>query len=281
MSLESKTPLCDGKTLKLLAITSSFGLNTTDLLYDVAKAEGCENVIVGRLYASGCTLEKHVNCANTNAPEYIYTKIHSGQWETTKDATLLHGLLDEDWDIIFTQQSAAQAGQIESYKDYLDTLLPFVDTHKTNPNAQYIWNMTWAYQADSEQWAFVNVFNRDQKFMYERIVNIVAEKILPRTEFSAVIPTGTAIQNARTSFIGDTLTRDTFHLNNLGKVIAAYTLYAMLVGKEVTDIKLDTVASYDIKTPITLTSEEKLAIVEAVNNAHKTPYEVTPSTYTN
>ena len=48
--------ISDGKVLKVLAITSSFGLNTTELLYEIAKAEGAEEVIVARLYASGCTL---------------------------------------------------------------------------------------------------------------------------------------------------------------------------------------------------------------------------------
>ena len=30
----------EGKTLKLLAITSSFGVDTTDYLYEIAKAQG-------------------------------------------------------------------------------------------------------------------------------------------------------------------------------------------------------------------------------------------------
>ena len=279
-TIDPNAPLSDGKTLKLLAITSSFGQNTTDLLYDVAKAEGCTDVVVGRLYASGCTLAQHVENAQNNTPAYTYSKNSTGQWEIVESANMLYGLQDEDWDIIFIQQSAAQAGLEESYMDYLDTLLPFVNKNKTNPNARLVWNMTWAYQADSEQNVFVTRFKKDQKLMYETIVSVLKDKILPRTEFTAIIPTGTAVQNARTSFIGDTLTKDTFHLNNLGKVIAGYTLYSVLTEKEVTDINLDIVSSYDIKQPIQLTTEQKQVIVEAVNNAIKNPYEVTPSTYT-
>lgn len=279
-TVDPNTPLCDGKTLKMLAITSSFGLNTTDLLYDIAKAEGCTDVVVGRLYASGCTLEKHVSFAENNTSGYTYTKNSTGQWETVEAASMLYGLQDEDWDIIFIQQSAAQSGLEESYMDYLDILLPYVNKNKTNPNARLIWNMTWAYQSDSDQNVFVTRFKKDQKLMYETIVNVLKEKILPRTEFSAIIPSGTAVQNVRTSFIGDTLTKDTFHLNNLGKVIAGYTLYSVLTGKEVAEIKLDTVSSYDIKQPIQLTSEQKEVIVEAVNNAIRNPFEVTPSSYT-
>ena len=103
-------PLCDGKTLKILAITSSFGLNTTQLLYDIAKAEGATDIIVGRLYISGCSLEMHVNNANSNANAYRYTKITSedGIWKTTENVSLAQGLNDEPWDIIFTQQGAVR-----------------------------------------------------------------------------------------------------------------------------------------------------------------------------
>ena len=66
--------LCNGKSLKLLAVTSSFGLNTTELLYEIAKADGYEEVIVGRLYGSGCSLEKHVLNAYNERPFYMYTR---------------------------------------------------------------------------------------------------------------------------------------------------------------------------------------------------------------
>ena len=56
----------EGKTLKLLAITSSFGVDTTDYLYEIAKAQGVENVVVGRLYIGASTLKIHVNNANKN-----------------------------------------------------------------------------------------------------------------------------------------------------------------------------------------------------------------------
>lgn len=275
------TPLSDGKTLKLLAITSSFGMNTTDLLYDVAKAEGCTDVIVGQLYASGCTLEQHAKYAKENSPAYRYTKNSTGTWETMHETSLRYGLEDEDWDIIFIQQSAAQSGQGDSYKDYLDQIFPYVNAYKTNPNAKFIWNMTWAYENNSDQPVFKNQFKNDQNYMYNCIVNVLKEKILPRTEFSAIIPSGTAIQNVRTSYIGDTLTKDTFHLNNFGKVIASYTLFSVLVGRELTAINLEgEIISRDYDVPVTLSEKDKQAIIEAVNSAIKNPYEVTPSTFT-
>ena len=285
----SGTPLSDGKALKMLCITSSFGLNTTQLLYDVAIAEGATDVVIGRLYASGCTLQQHATNASSNANAYTYTKIDkgTGQWRTMESVSMYQGLKDEDWDIIFMQQSAAWGGAPETYQDYIDTIKTYVEQHKTNPNARYIWNMTWAYQADTDQTVFMTYYGNDQMGMYNAIVKTTQEKIVPRTDFEAISPTGTAIQNARTSYFGDKLTKDTYHLNNVGGAIAAYTLYSTLTGKEITQINLDIVTA-TAKNGITgadqiyepFTEEDKQVIMEAVNNALKSPWSVTNSQYT-
>lgn len=284
-TLDPNAPLCDGKTLKLLAITSSFGKNTTDFLYDIAIAEGCTDVVVGRLYGSGCTLSMHVENAQTNANYYQYTKNNSGRWEQWENVPMSYGLQDEDWDIIFIQQSAGHAGIETSYGNYLDQLMEYVQAKKTNPQARFVWNMTWAYQSDSTQDVFVNRFQADQMLMYTTIVDIVKEKILPRTDFDRIIPSGTVIQNARTSAFGDTLCRDTYHLNNYGGIMAAYGLYAVLTGQELTEIHLDTATC---KTGISggdplylpLTDTQKAIMIESVNNAIKNPFAVTPSAIT-
>ena len=286
-TIDRNTPLSDGKTLKMLASTSSFGLNTTQLLYDVAVSEGCTDVVVGRLYYSGCTLQRHVEYAKNGSMEYQYTKISDGRYETKEGYSLKFGLQDEDWDIIYIQQGAANAGIESTYGDYLDQLMVYIHEYKTNPNARFVWNMTWAYQGDSDQNVFIDTYNRDQMAMYDAIVTTTKNKILPRTDIDRIIPSGTAIQNARTSSFGDHLCKDTYHLNNYGAIFTAYCTYAVLTGKEITEIKLDAVTASKlngingaapIMTP--LTEEQKAIIIECVNNAIKNPFEVTPSAYT-
>lgn len=279
-TVDPNTPLCDGKQLKLLAITSSFGKNTTEFLYEVAKAQGVEDVVVARLYISGCTLKQHAENAKSNIPAYEYTKNRTGNWETMKNITMEYGLKDEDWDVIFIQQSAAQAPLANTYGDYIDKIVPYVNEKKTNPNARLVWNMTWAYQGDSTQTVFVDTFKSNQMDMYNSILNTTKEKIVPRTDFARIIPTGTAIQNARTSYFGDTLTKDTYHLNNLGRTIAAYTLFSILTGEELTEINIGPINSHDVPDMLILTDKDKEVITECVNNAIKTPFEVTASTYT-
>ena len=268
-------PLSDGKTLKVLAIGNSFSNNTTRFLYDIAKSEGVENITLGRLYIGGCSLQKHVKCATTNSTEYKYYKNTTGTWELTESATLLYGLQDEQWDIITMQQSSGNSGLTDTYDPYLEQLIEYVNTNKTNPNAKLVWHMTWAYQQDNKQAAFAD-YGSSQDTMYQCIVYANETVILPNKAFSGFIPAGTAVQNARTSFMGDTLTKDGYHLNEIGELIGGYMWYATFMGKPLDGIKLDRIPG-----SISLSDETKAVIVESVNNALKTPLAVTESAYKN
>ena len=263
----------DGKTLRLLAITSSFGVDTTDYLYEIAKAQGVETVVVGRLYVGASTLKYHVKNATNDNAVYEYTKNTDGEFVSTQNVSILQGLQDEDWNVIFIQQSAAEAALADTYDGHLDQLIAYVDQHKS-PNAKYIWNMTWAYQGDSTYDPFVSTFNCDQLAMYDSIVNAVKTKVVGRAEIAAISPTGTAIQNARTSYFGDLLTRDTRHLNEIGKVIAGYMLYSTLTDAPLTEVKLT-----QVNELFKLSDSNKSVILDCVNSARTTPFAVTNSAY--
>lgn len=271
-TVDPNKPLSDGKTLKVLAIGNSFSNNTTQYLYDVAKAEGMTDVVIGRLYISGCTLALHLENARTNKAAYRYDKNDSGQWTETESTTLLHALRDEQWDIITMQQGSGTSGQADTYLKSIDALVKYVNDNKTNPNAQLVWHMTWAYQEGSTNKAFPR-YNSNQMVMYTAIVNAVQTVIVPMEEFHSIIPVGTAIQNIRTSFIGDNVTKDTYHLNVMGDVIGAYTWYAVFTGKPLEAINLSGVG-----TELTLTDKDKAAIIESINAAIKAPFAVTEST---
>ena len=129
--------------------------------------------------------------------------------------------------------------------------------------------MTWAYKVGSTHSDF-SKYNKDQMTMYNAIVNAVNEKILTNTDISIVIPSGTSIQNVRTSFIGD-MTRDGYHLSTgLGRYIASMTFVKALTGLSIDN---------SISRPNDVDTYELKAIIEGVNNALKTPYAVTESSY--
>lgn len=273
--IDHDTPLCDGKTLKLLVISSSFGLNTTNFLYEVAKDQGCTDIVIGRLFQAECTLKMHVQNANRNAMVYRYYKKNSdADWTIMENIPMEYGIKDEEWDIIFLQHSAEGGAQSQTYGDYIPTLMTYIDGLKTNPKARYVWNMTWAFPQNSTAVSFV-ALGSDQMKHYEAIVNATKEHVVPVEEFVDIIPSGTAVQNVRTSFIGDTLNRDSMHLNELGYVIAGCMVYATLTRQPIEKLDISTFSS-----TLTVTEAQKAVILEAVNNALENPFQVTQSTYT-
>lgn len=282
---DPNAPLTDGNTLKLLAITSSFGLNTTEYLYDIAMTEGFTEVIVARLYTSGCTLEKHINFAENNTPGYQYTKRTDSGWTEIKEVNMRYGIMDEDWDVIFIQQSATESPLPNTYADYVPRLIEYVRQHK--PDARFVWNMTWAFDPECGRAVFNDTFAGSQELMYNALVSTVKEQIIDaKVDVDRIIPSGTAIQNARAAG-SPKLTRemqtatsvDHIHLNPLGRVISGYALFATITDcAELKAINLENVPQayhYPNDPQLTMTEETKTLILNAVNNALKNPYEVT------
>lgn len=267
-------PVNKEKTLKVLAIGNSFSNDTTHFLEDVAKAEGFETVLVGNLYISGCTLQTHAQNAAGNLPAYKFYMNYDGEWKTIEDCTLEYALKNQPWDIITMQQGSTWSGKPETFEPHLTNLIKYVNENKTNPNARLAWNMTWAYQTDFEKDMFAQ-YARNQDIMYNAIISTVKSTVQAHKEFSYIMPCGTAIQNARTSYVGDTLTRDGYHMSELGRVITSYTWLATFLNEPLTQINFTNVSD-----TLTLSDQDKAMILEAVNNAIKTPFAVTNSTYT-
>ena len=260
------------KTLKVLAIGNSFSVDAMQHLYTVAKSEGVEEIVLGNLYIGGCPLDKHAANAKSGEKVYKYYKNTTGEWQTYPSmVSLLEGVTDEDWDLITMQQGSAKSGIADEYQPHLDELVAFVEENKTNPEAKLYWHMTWAYQSDSDHSAFPN-YGNNQNAMYMGIVNSVQQAVEPTGYFETLLPVGTAIQNARTGFVGDTLTRDGFHLSDLGRAIASYTWYAVIDGQPLYAVNVDKIGAQK------LTDAHKKLIIESVNNAIANPYAVTDST---
>ena len=268
--------------LKVLAIGNSFSQDATHLLAEIAKQEGTE-IVLGNLVRGACSLATHASNTVSNAAAYSFFKSNGGEWNVQKESTMLDGITSEDWDVITLQQVSDASGKVGTYNHDIQTVVNYVNSNKTNPDAIMLWHMTWAYPqpAGSQPYKYY----KDQTTMYTSIVGAVQEKILTDKAFSGVLPSGTAIQNVRTSYLGDTLNRDSMHLNDLGRVIAAYTWYCVLTGKTLDTIALDAVPealteSYEGTGDMVLTEGQKLVIAEAVKNALANPFAVTQSQYT-
>ena len=268
---EPETPVDFSKELKVLAIGNSFSDDGMQYVYQIANDYGVDNIVLGNLYIGGAELALH----NTNAQEdkkaYTYRKNTTGSWVSTPNTSILDGLLDEEWDIITIQQASGKSGRSEFFEPYLTQLLEYVHENKTNSKAKVYWHMTWAYQQTSTHSEFP-FYNSDQMTMYNAIISTYRSAVEPKESIKGVIPAGTAIQNIRTSYIGDTVTSDGYHLNSgVGRFTAGMTWFKAITGLSINNIQY---------RPAGVSLSDLEAIKEAVNQAVLKPFEVTNSTHT-
>jgi len=217
--------------LKVLAIGNSFSQDALEnYLYDLAKAHD-KQMIIGNMFIGGAPLSLHVKNADSNKAAYAYRKIYSnGEKHTTKDVSLEEAIKDEQWNYISLQQASPLSGQYETVKKSLPELVAYV--RSLAPNAKLVYHQTWAYQQNSTHAGFAN-YNKDQATMYRQIVD-VAKQVEKMKTIAFVVPAGTAIQNGRSSSIGDHFTRDGYHLQlDYGRFTAACTWYEKLFKADV------------------------------------------------
>lgn len=231
--LNAQSKSLDDGVLRILAIGNSFSEDAIEQnLYELAKA-GKKKIVIGNLYIGGAPLGLHVGNAKEDKPAYRYRKINlDGQMSEKANERLSEALIDEAWDYISFQQASPLSGDYDSYAKDLPPLYDYVTKHILFPETKYILHQTWAYQNGASHEGFIR-YNRSQDSMYKAIAT-TSQEVFNWGNFDLLVPSGTAVQNARSSFIGDHFTRDGYHLNlNYGRFVAACTWYEALFQENV------------------------------------------------
>ena len=253
--------------LEILAIGNSFSVDALEYGYQIAADLGIENIALGNLYIGGCSLATHIANANADKGAYTYYFNDSGSWTTTKSYKISTALADRSWDYVTMQQRSPDSGLESTYNEDLTNLIAYV---KERSDAKLAWHMTWAYQSDSTHTGFAN-YGNDQMTMYNGIVTAAKNRILINGDISYVIPSGTAVQNSRTSLLGDTTTRDGYHMSKqYGRYLTGLMFLKTLTGLDISGI------SY---APAGVDAQQKAIAIESVNNAAMSPLAVTDSAY--
>lgn len=252
--------------IRILAIGNSFSEDALEgELYNLFKARN-RQVVIGNLYIGGANFSTHLNNAVNNLPGYSYRKINiNGNKTITERVSLQQAIQDESWDYISMQQVSQESGRLETFIPNLAMLYKYVDGTNSYRSTRYLLHQTWAYSSLSNHFGF-EFYGRDQGVMYNAICDAykAAFKLAP---IYRIIPSGTAIQNARQTSLGNDLTRDGYHLSlDAGRFVAACTWFEGLTR---TNVKSNPyVAPY---------MNETLASI-AKNSAHAAiikPFEVT------
>lgn len=265
-SLNAQGQTLDDGVLRILAIGNSFSEDAIEQnLYELAKA-GKKKIVIGNLYIGGAPLSLHVSNAKEDKPAYRYRKINlDGRMSERANERLSTALVDEAWDYISFQQASPLSGDYDSYAKDLPLIYEYVTKHVKYPETKYILHQTWAYQNGSSHEGFVR-YNRNQSAMYTAIVN-TSQEVFNWGNFNVLVPSGTAIQNARSSYLGDKFTRDGYHLNlDYGRFVAACTWYEALFKENVVN---------NTFLPLKVTYIEGQIARATAHQAVESPYRVT------
>ena len=296
-------PAAEAGILKVLTLGHSLAVDAGHMLALVANAEGYKEMKVATLYYSGCSLSKHVEFMTNNDREYaLYisstTDAHTPP-QVLKEITMEDAVRMDYWDVIVMQGGVFEIAEAKAYKNgNIQKIQQFVTENKLNSNAIFAWNMAWAPPTNNDlrdKYPFENnsyytryqAYNDDRTTLYNAITKCVGEHILTDDTFKFMIPSGTAMENALSSYMEETdLHRDYVHATDFARVMVSYLWFCKLTGVErLEEIKLDTVPTAMLNSIKTgqdwvLTDAEKALILESVNNALANPLQVTQSQYT-
>jgi len=290
-------------SLKVLVLGHSLMVDAGHMLALIAATEGMQNFTLGTLYYSGCPLYRHVEFLTNDTPAYtLYvssTNDPKQPPEQMKEVTMQQALRHLDWDIVVMQGGTFELAAEDTFKvGHIKTIQDYVKENAYKKDCIFAWHMPWAFATESELQNKYTAggnpyitgyapYGNDRLALYNAFCDNVEKYILTDDSFKFLVPSGTAIENAMSSYLTEfDLLRDYAHASDLGRVIASYTWYCKLAGiEELTELKFTTIPKNFFKSltgPVDyqLTEMEQKIIIESVNNALKNPLQQTQSQYT-
>ena len=222
--------LVSDSIVRVLAIGNSFSQDAVEqYLYELAEEAGVK-MIIGNAYRGGQGFQSHWIDVTEANNTFEYRKVQDGIRTNRPHSALSDIITDEPWNYITFQQVSQESGLTTTFEPYLTNLIGYSQSLQTNPDAVYGYHQTWAYSHDSTHRGFANYGNR-QEVMYDSICQAVQFAMAQHPELSFVVPSGTAIQNARTTWLGDNMNRDGYHLDlKMGRYTAACAWLETITG---------------------------------------------------
>lgn len=261
------------QTIKILAIGNSFSADAVEQeLYGLFAAAG-QDVIIGDMYIGGCPLEKHAANSQSDAAAYSYRKIVKGTMNTTASVKLSEALVDEEWDYISVQEGAGYHGFYDTtYKGTTHSMEPALTTlieyiKKTaKPGYTLVYHAPWAAQKGYTGTKF-SYYGFDQQVMYQMICEATKQVCEKHPEIGLVMNSMDAVQNGRSSYLGDTFNRDGWHMSyTIGRYTVGCLWYEKIMGESVVG------NSYH---PSTISDYVANVCQQAAHGAAEHPYQVT------
>ena len=210
-------------TLKVLAIGNSFTDDPTAYLDDLVISSGIDRsklcLYVGVI--GGSSLQTWAEKYNSNETVDIARKVGLASVSTVSGT--LKQIFSQDWDIVVLNQLSSLAINYGSLNPYLKSIRSFIRQDCTNQKVCIAWQSVWSYYKD---------YTDSPKGIigWSNLCSVTKEQI-NKDGIDIIIPTGTAIQNARGSSLNTAhdITRDGHHLAfGVGRYVAACTWFQVL-----------------------------------------------------
>ncbi len=247
--------------MKILSIGNSFSEDTMEHIADIVKSLGIIDFKFANMYIGGCSINRHYNNIVNNTADYVYSVNTGDGWQKTKEVAIADAL-KEDWDVISIQHGTGDKSRYTAPESY-ENLAKLIDRVKElNKSAKIAFNMAWVAEPESTHHE-ISSYDGNQALMYQKLTTLTESLVAPLVE--VVVPTGTAVQNAR-PHIPKKLTRDDFHLSyDLGRYIAGLTFLKVLCDIDISAVKW---------SPEGVTEQEREIAKKAVESAVKAPFTV-------
>lgn len=287
---DSWVPVPITQTIKILTVGNSQAVDCAQYLVPMARELGVE-IVLGHLFSNGSTI---ATCADNTRGDtsgtkvFTFYKFSGEEWTVQTGYSLKMALQDDTWNYIIFNQTMGLAGDIQTIQGtaaedkHLGPLSTNINynmklANGTSYKAKMLWNMTWAFE-DTATYSDFGRYGYDQMAMYNALVDTTKALMADSTVkkyVKGVVPTGTAVQNLRTSYWFDGITRDGSNLSYMGKILSAMMLLRSVVGVDINNLTFE---SYE---ELAFAKPDLAVLKEAVNNAYAKPYEVTQSAYPN
>lgn len=275
------------QTINILWFGHSYGVDSTEHLPEIALEAGVENLYIGRFVKGNCSLEEHYNyfLADTTGK---YSECLPGKKKFTKvPKTVREAVAERKWDYVIFQNSLENEGRYETAQPYLDSLMTYVrSVQKDNFGVEPVigWNMFWPISRLREDGSHklctyrLSFYGNSSDRMWAAYL-YATKKLVKETDVDLVIPTGTAVMNARATSLNDIdakdLTRDGYHLSyDTGRYVAACTVFEKLISPIVGKSVLGNTFRVQIKEQPKMTDKTATILQRCACAAVSKPYKV-------
>ena len=254
------------KELKILSIGNSFAMDTLVHLPNIAPSLGVEKITCAFLYIGGCSINRHWSNAQNDAPAYKYYINTGSGWNSPEeyDTKISDAVKSEPWDFISIQHGTADGSRYTDSESYcnLPSLVEYIKALASD-KTKIVFNMAWVGSPEKNHHEILS-YNGNTRLMYEDLTKLTEQVVGAVKGIDLIVPTGTAIENARATDLCDSLLRDGFHLSyGIGRYIAALTFFKSLTGIDIDNVKW---------TPDEVDDNARKLAIACANNSIKSPF---------